>query len=73
MTGPTTPAEVYVPAGLQDAAAGADEHLATCPSCSVGVACGVGDDAFEAEARAYTDWSTWDRPAALAYMRAGAP
>jgi hypothetical protein len=35
------------------AAAQLDNHLATCPSCSTGHACGEGDDYADAEYRAY--------------------
>jgi hypothetical protein len=41
------------PVDYPTAAAQLDNHLAICPSCSTGHACGEGDDYAEAEYRAY--------------------
>ena len=67
------PGQPGVPGSLVLAAELAEDHLATCPSCSAGVACPAGDEVFEVEARAYGDWLGYDQPAATAYMRAGWP
>jgi hypothetical protein len=37
-----------------------DDHLATCPTCSVGVACPDGDDKATNEYRAFREWQRDD-------------
>lgn len=51
------------PAGdYERAGADLDDHLNTCPSCQTGIACADGDQAAEAEFRAWRRWQH-DNPA----------